>query len=393
MQFEDTKTAYALKSDKELKRALFLFKVISKKKIVRLGGELILLALRLGLPLNSLLRRTVYQQFCAGTEEQDSIKIVNELASFNVKSYMHYAAEGQKSEAGMDLNLEKIIDTLLIASENKALPFSVFKPTGLGKVLLFEKKSGGIAFTESENLAWERMLERIHKCCSVAKKNRIRLLIDAEESWLQKAIDDIALDLMKQYNKKQLLIFTTLQMYRKDRLGYLKELMDIAKNEDFKLGVKLVRGAYMEKENDRSNQRGYPSPICISKEATDLNFNAGLEEILSNLNLCELFIGTHSEQSVTRVLKFMKENKLPADDRRIWFSQLYGMADHISFNIANAGYNVIKYVPYGPLKEVIPYLIRRAEENTSVQGQTPRELELIQKERLRRRKIKGSQKK
>jgi proline dehydrogenase len=215
-------------------------------------------------------------------------------------------------------------------------------------------------------------------------------LIDAEESWLQKAIDEIALDLMRKFNvTDEPFIFNTVQMYRKDRLEYLKNLINTAEKENFQIGIKLVRGAYIEKENKRADEKNYPSPICISKEATDQNFNAGLILILKNLKQCELFLGSHSEDSTARVIQWMKENKLPNNHSRIWFSQLYGMADHISFNLAAAGYQVIKYVPYGPIKEVIPYLIRRAEENTAVQGQTPRELSLIKKELARRKKVKA----
>lgn len=213
-------------------------------------------------------------------------------------------------------------------------------------------------------------------------------MIDAEESWLQNAIDMIALELMRKYNTtKTPLIFNTTQMYRKDRLPYLESLIYTAKKEGFQIGIKLVRGAYMETEQKRALEKGYPSPICDSKNATDQNFNAALELLLSNLDQCELFLGSHNEESILKVVHWMKEKELPANYSKIWFSQLYGMADHISFNLAAAGYQVVKYLPYGPIKEVIPYLIRRAEENTSIHGQTPRELKLIKKE-LKRRKAK-----
>lgn len=392
MKFNDTKNAYMLKSDKELQKAYLLFRMISKRSWVRFGGKLTLLALRLGLPIHSLLRKTVYQQFCAGNEAQDSLKVVNQLAAFNVKSYMHYAAESQKSEEGVEQSLQQFLNAVQFSKQNKALPFVVFKPTALGKVMLFEKVSAGIQLSKEEVASWDRTKDRINKCCAMAYACQVRMLVDAEESWLQNAIDAIVLDKMRAYNQKETFIFTTLQMYRKDRLEYLNSLLELSRKEGFKLGIKLVRGAYIEKENNRAEEKGYPSPICSSKEATDDNFNLALNGILNSLDHCELFLGTHSEDSVLRVLDFMKANQLAPNDPRIWISQLFGMADHISFNLAKAGYQVVKYVPYGPLKEVIPYLIRRAEENTAVQGQTPRELELIQKERNRRKTLKAEQK-
>ena len=225
-------------------------------------------------------------------------------------------------------------------------------------------------------------------CCDLAKELNVRMLIDAEESWVQDAIDEMAESMMETYNQSEAIIFTTVQMYRKDRLPYVKELIQKAEKKSFKIGVKLVRGAYIEKENDRADELEMPSPICENKEATDQNFDAALDYILPRLERCNLFIGSHSESSILKTTQWMKENKLPNAHPTIWFSQLYGMADHISFNLASEGYQVVKYVPYGPVKDVIPYLIRRAEENTSVSGQTPRELKLI-KEELQRRRIKA----
>lgn len=388
MKFEDTKTAYSLKTDHELYKAYLLFKIFSNHFLVRIGSKLALFAIRLGLPLDGLFKKTVFYQFCAGDAEDDSIAVVNALSNLNVNSYMHFASEGQKTEQGMDDSLARVLETLTISKHNDALPFAVFKSTALGPVELFEKKTSGTALNHEETKAWDRAIERINQCCEFAKKERVRLLIDAEESWLQKAIDEIALDLMRKFNtSKEPLIYNTVQMYRKDRMEYLKELIHTARKDNFQVGIKLVRGAYIEKEKNRAHEMGYPSPICESKQATDQNFNEGLEFILTSLSQCELFLGSHSEDSTSRVIHWMKENQLANSHSRIWFSQLYGMADHISFNLAAAGYQVIKYVPYGPISEVIPYLIRRAEENTSIQGQTPRELSLIKKELTRRKKL------
>ena len=394
VRFENTKTAYKLKTDQELRKAYLLFRLFSKQLLVRFGGKLVLFLLRLRIPIKGILKNTVYQQFCAGVTENDSMELVNLLADLNVKSYIHYAAEGQLTEKGMDASLNHVLKTLTYSSANSALPFAVFKATAFGSTHLFKKKSAEIQLDKEESVAWARVLDRIRSCCEYAKSKGIRLLIDAEESWLQKTIDEIAFDIMLQYNRgEQVFIFNTVQMYRKDRLSYLDNLLEIAKKEKFKLGIKLVRGAYMEKENLRAIEKGYPSPICVSKQATDANFNAALKLILENLNHCELFLGSHSEESASKLVKWMEDQKMPPNHPKIWFSQLYGMADHISFNLAAKGYQVIKYLPYGPVKEVMPYLIRRAEENTSVGGQSPRELSLIKKELKRRRKAKFQKKK
>ena len=389
VRFENTKTAYKLKTDQELRKAYLLFRLFSKQLLVRFGGKLVLFLLCLRIPIKGILKNTVYQQFCAGATEDDSMELVDLLSDLNVKSYMHYATEGQRTEKGMDASLNHVLETLSHSSANSALPFAVFKATAFGFTHLFKKKSAEIPLDKEESAAWARVLDRIHRCCEFAKDKGVRLLIDAEESWLQKAIDEIALDMMHQYNRgEQAFIFNTVQMYRKDRLAYLENLLEIAQKEKFQLGIKLVRGAYMEKENLRAVEKGYPSPICVSKQATDENFNVALKLILENLNRCELFLGSHSEESASKVVNWMEDQKMPSNHPKIWFSQLYGMADHITFNLAAKGYQVIKYLPYGPVKEVIPYLIRRAKENTSVRGQSPRELSLIKNELKRRRKAK-----
>jgi len=388
MNFDNTEEAYRLKSNKELYRALYIYQMISNNTLVTLGSKLALLALRLKLPVAGLFKFTVFKQFCAGSHKEDSLKLVERLETLNVKSYMHFAAEGQKSEAGMDLSLEKTLETLSFSKSTQALPFTVFKATSLGAFALFEKKSKGAILNSEEKAAWERMLKRVRTCCDLAKKLNVRMLIDAEESWAQDAIDEMAENMMEMYNQNEAIIFTTVQMYRKDRLPYIKELIQKGEKKNFKIGIKLVRGAYIEKENDRADELGMPSPICESKEATDQNFDAALDYILPRLERSNLFIGSHSESSILKTTQWMKENKLQNDHHSIWFSQLYGMADHISFNLASKGYQVVKYVPYGPVKDVIPYLIRRAEENTSVSGQTPRELKLI-KEELHRRRLKA----
>ena len=386
MNFENTEHAYKLKSNSELFRALYLFKLISNQRLVAFLTKVVTLAIKFKLPISFLFKYTVFKQFCSGISEKDSIDEVNRLASYNVKSYMHYASESQKSEVGMDESLTKILDTLKFSSGKSALPFTVFKATSLGPIDLFEKVSAGIGLNYEEKNVWRRVLKRIEVCCKTARSLNVKIFIDAEESWIQSAIDDIAESMMAKFNTKKTYVFTTIQMYRIDRLAYLKKIIDKAEEKNFLIGVKLVRGAYMEKENIRAKNLGISSPICKNKKATDLNFDKALEHIIDKVHICNLFIGSHNEESIIKATKLMNKYKYKNNHPFIWFSQLYGMADHISFNLALEGYQVVKYVPFGPVKEVIPYLIRRAEENTSVSGQTPRELSLIKKE-IKRRKI------
>ena len=386
MNFENTEHAYKLKSNWELFRALYLFKLISNQRLVAFLTKVAILAIKFKLPISFLFKYTVFKQFCSGISEKDSIDEVDRLASYNVKSYMHYASESQKSEVGMDESLTKILDTLKFSSGKSALQFTVFKATSLGPIDLFEKVSAGIDLNYEEKNVWRRVLKRIEVCCKTARSLNVKIFIDAEESWIQSAIDDIAESMMAKFNTKKAYVFTTIQMYRIDRLAYLKKIIDKAEEKKFLIGVKLVRGAYMEKENIRAKNLGISSPICKNKKETDLNFDKALEHIIDKVHICNLFIGSHNEESIIKATKLMNKYKYKNNHPFIWFSQLYGMADHISFNLALEGYQVVKYVPFGPVKEVIPYLIRRAEENTSVSGQTPRELSLIKKE-IKRRKI------
>lgn len=387
MKFDNTQKAYQLKTNRDLKKAYYLFLLFSSEKLVSIGSSITRLIFRMKLPVSYIFKITFFSQFCAGLNKKESLKAVNLLKSYKILSYLHYAVEAVKTEKGMEISKNNTLETLSFSKENKALPFSVFKATSLGPINLFKKKSSGIALTDSEKNEWKRIELRIDTCCAAAKKIGVKMLIDAEESWIQPAIDEIAESLMEKYNKKTPVIYTTLQMYRKDRMIYMKNLYDKATKQDFKVGIKLVRGAYIEKENLKAYELGKPSPICESKELTDQNFNNGLDYMLSKLNIGSLFMGSHNEQSILRVTEWMSKNKISKNHPHIWFSQLYGMADHISFNLASSGYQVVKYVPYGPVNEVIPYLIRRAEENTSITGQTPRELSLIKKELERRARV------
>jgi len=278
-----------------------------------------------------------------------------------------------------------VIKIIQFADEKAAMPIAVFKPTGLGRFYLYEKKGNGEVFTNDEQEEWNRVVERYHKICKIAKEKDVEVLIDGEESWMQDAADDLVETMMCEYNKEVPIVYNTLQTYRWDRLPYLKELHKRAKTKGFKIGMKIVRGAYMEKERSRAEEKSYKSPICSTKELTDSNFNEALTYILDNIEDISLFIGTHNEDSSYLAMDLMNKKGIAISDNRVWFGQLYGMSDHISFNLAELGYNVAKYLPFGPVKDVMPYLIRRAEENTSVAGQTSRELNLLKQEKKRRK--------
>ena len=265
------------------------------------------------------------------------------------------------------------------------MPIAVFKPTGFGRFYLYEKKGRGDVFSTEEEKEWNRVVQRFHKACALAKEKDVEVLIDGEESWMQDAADDLVEEMMRIYNKETTIVYNTLQTYRWDRLEYLKELHTRAKRNGFNIGMKIVRGAYMEKERERAKLHGYDSPICKDKATTDTNFNNTLTYILDHIEDIALFVGTHNEDSSYLAMKLMEEKNIAASDNRVWFGQLYGMSDHISYNLASHGYNVAKYLPFGPVKDVMPYLIRRAEENTSVAGQTSRELNLLKQEKRRRK--------
>ncbi len=383
--FDNTQIAFALKSDTELDRAYFLFKLIANQPLVRIGTAVTNFAIKAHLPVEGLIRATVFDHFCGGINEQDCLKVVDSLDTKGVSSVLDYSVEGKEAEDQFDAALEMTLKTIRFAEERDAIPFAVFKPTGLGRFALYQKTGEGKAFTDNEKAEWERVKNRFETVCKMAHDKDVALLIDAEESWMQDAADDLVLEMMKKYNREKIIVFNTLQLYRHDRIEYLKKIHAVAKAENFYIGMKLVRGAYMEKENDRAKEKGYPTPICANKEATDRNYNGGVDYMLDNIDMMSIFAGTHNEESTYRLMKMMKERNISNTDNRIWFGQLFGMSDNISFNLAAHGYNVAKYLPFGPVRDVMPYLIRRAEENTSVAGQTNRELNLLKTERKRRK--------
>ncbi|WP_396209062.1 proline dehydrogenase family protein [Flavobacterium sp.] len=383
--FDNTQVAFSLKSDTELKRAYFLFKMIGSQPLVKIGTAVTHFALKAHLPVEGLIRATVFDHFCGGVNEVDCLKVVDKMFTKGVSSVLDYSVEGKEEEAQFDAALAMTLKTITFAKEREAIPFAVFKPTGFGRIDLYEKVGEKTNLTVAEEAEWQRIITRFDTACKAAFENDVFLLIDAEESWMQDAADAIVTDMMRTYNKQKAIVFNTLQMYRWDRLDYLKQLHELAKTEGFHIGMKLVRGAYMEKENDRAAAKGLQSPICVSKDATDINYNAAVLYMVEHLNQMAIFAGTHNEESSYKLMQLLNENGIAKDDKRIFFGQLLGMSDNISFNLAAHNYNVAKYLPFGPVRDVMPYLIRRAEENTSVAGQTSRELTLIEKEKKRRK--------
>jgi proline dehydrogenase len=383
--FNNTKVAFSLKTDTELDRAYFLFKMIDNEPLVRIGTAVTNFALKAHLPVEGLIRATVFDHFCGGTTEDDCLSVVDKMYTKGVSSVLDYSVEGKEEEEQFDAALEMTLKTIEFAKEKLAIPFAVFKPTGFGRFYLYEKIGKKQSLTVEEQKEWNRVVERFDIVCKAAYEKDVALLIDGEESWMQDAADAVVTDMMRKYNKEKAIVFNTLQLYRHDRLDYLKSLHEIAKSEGFYIGMKLVRGAYMEKENKRAEEKGYPTPICESKEATDINYDTTVIYMMENLDRMSIFAGTHNELSSYKLIELMETKGVLKNDSRIWFGQLYGMSDNISYNLAENGYNVAKYLPFGPVRDVMPYLIRRAEENTSVAGQTSRELNLLKTERDRRK--------
>lgn len=383
--FDNTETAFKLKSDSELERAYFLFKMIQSQPMVRIGTAVTNFALKAYLPVEGLIRSTVFDHFCGGVSEDDCLPNIEKMyEQGNVHSILDYSVEGKEDEAQFDDALKMTLKTIDFAEEKQSIPYAVFKPTGFGRFALYQKLTEGKELTSEEKVEWDRVVERFHTVCKAAKAKDVPLLIDAEESWMQDAADDLIEELMEIYNKEKAIVFNTLQMYRHDRMEYLRNLHQRAHQKGYHIGMKVVRGAYMEKERERAKENGYESPICVDKQATDDNYNEAVRYMMDHKNMA-IFAGTHNEDSSYLLMDLAKEHNISANDKRMWFGQLYGMSDHISFNLAKEGYNVAKYVPFGPVRDVMPYLIRRAEENTSVAGQTSRELNLLKTEKARRK--------
>ena len=383
--FDDTQIAFKMKKNFHLYNAVFLFNIITRKLLVTVFTNLTLFMLKMNLPIKWILKRTIYRHFCGGVDLVECKQIINRMYCMSVHSILDYSVEGQKNEASFERSCKKKKDIIDSVSKNKAIPFAVFKPTSIGRYDLFKLVSSEKKLNPIQQNEWFKVVSRFHNICNHAMKMNIKILIDAEEFEVQKAIDDLSVEMMTKYNKHGVIVYNTIQLYRWDRLNYLKNLLNKYSKSNFYLGFKLVRGAYMEKERMLAKKGNYKSPICLTKSDTDKNFDKAVELMFQNLNKIDFFVATHNENSNYKVIELMKENGLRNSTNKIWFAQLYGMSDNITFNLAKNGYNVAKILPFGPVENLVPYLIRRAQENSSFEGQSNRELNLLRKELLRRK--------
>ena len=387
--FNDTKIAFAEKSTAQLEKAKWMFTAIKYPSLTNVGINVLNFTIKNNFPLvTDLVKTTLFEQFCGGETREQSMKVVDKMFTHHVGSIFDYAIEGKEEEAAFDITCEEIKENIKFAIGNPAIPFVVFKPTGFGRLDLYADVSAGKELTSSEKEEWQRVRNRYEEVCKMAYENKVILMIDAEESWMQDAVDHLVNEMMEKYNQEKAYIWNTIQMYRTGRLEYMAQDLERAKSKNYFLGYKFVRGAYMEKERERAAEKNYPDPIQPTKEATDDNYNAAVDFVLENLDRVAAFFGTHNEKSTELAIDKMKTLGLAHDDERLHFGQLYGMSDNITYWLGENKYNACKYLPYGPVKDVVPYLTRRAQENTSVAGQTGRELSLIQKELERRRKEK-----
>ena len=388
LSFDNTQVAFSPKSDAELFRAYILFSTMNKPWLVGMGTKMIRAGLSMKLPIKGLIKPTLFGQFCGGESIEDCEPTIQKLEGYGVGTILDYSVEGASSEKGFEETAEELLATIRKSKGREGIPFCVFKVTGIAPTPVLEKVHAGAGLTGEEANAWNRVQERVDQLCRTAYDQDVRIFIDAEESWIQDTIDELAERMMRQYNQEKAIVYNTYQLYLKSKLPQLKADYEKALEEGYFLGAKLVRGAYMEKERERARVKGYESPVQPDKEATDRDFNAAMEFCLPRHERIAVCAGTHNEESSLLLARLMEEAGIPQDSPSFFFAQLYGMSDHISYNLANAGYNVAKYVPYGPVASVMPYLFRRADENTSISGQSSREFRLIEEE-VKRRKFRG----
>ncbi|MBT5402795.1 MAG: proline dehydrogenase [Crocinitomicaceae bacterium] len=384
ISFDDTETAFKSKTDAELNRAYKLFKLVGSNTLVSFGKWATNVALLLKLPIKGPVKATIFKQFCGGETIAECDPTIHNLWRFGIGTILDYSVEGKESEADFERTCSEILRTVQRSDQEESIPFSVFKVTGITTFSLLEKLSSNQPLSAEEEKKYDQFYNRIDRICAAAFNANTPVFIDAEESWIQEAIDTVCATMMEKYNKKSAIVYNTIQLYRWDRLAYIKKLHNQSRQESYFLGLKLVRGAYMEKERERAKEQNYPSPIQKDKQAADQDYDDALKYCIENINTIAFCAGTHNERSTLYLTELMKQNGVEKNNAHIYFAQLLGMSDHISYNLSNAGYNVAKYVPYGPVNDVLPYLLRRADENTSVAGQTSRELALIMKERKRR---------
>src|SRR5665213_1314316 len=387
LSFENTEIAFAGRSKQDLNRAYWLFKFLNNNSFVRIGSSLTNWALKYNLPIEGMIRKTVYKQFCGGENMSECQDTINLLSKYNIGTILDYSSEGHDDAEAFEFTQKEILSTIYRASLDKRIAFCVFKPTGLMRFGLLEKADAKKQLTKVEQNELKAARARVDLICHMCNEKSVSLFVDAEEAWIQDTIDDMILEMMRAYNKEKVIVYNTLQMYRTDRLGYLYKLAEDARKNGYKIELKLVRGAYLEKERERALKMGYPSPLHTSKEATDRDYDAAVRFCLENIDIISVCAGTHNEKSSMLMAEYIIEHNISRNHPHLHFSQLLGMSDHISFNLASAGFNVSKYVPYGPIEAVIPYLIRRAQENTAVAGQMGREFQFIVKEKERRKSI------
>ena len=384
--FDNTQIAFADKTTPQLKKAYWMFKAIEQPALTNVGISILNFTVKSNFPfVTDIVKNTLFEQFCGGVTREESMKVVKQMFKHHIGSIFDYAIEGKEEEATFDHTCEEIKQNIKFAEGNPAIPFVVFKPTGFGRLDLYAEVQAGKELTSSEKEEWNRVVNRYEEVCKMAHEKNVVIMIDAEETWIQDAVDKLVNEMKSKYNREKAIVWNTIQMYRTGRLEYLAKDLERAKEKNYFLGYKFVRGAYMEKERNRAQEMNYPDPIQPTKQATDDNFNAAIDFVMKNLDKVSAFFGTHNEKSTELVMDKMREQNLPNDFDHIHFGQLYGMSDNITYYLGAKKYNAAKYLPYGPVKDVVPYLTRRAQENTSVAGQTGRELGLIEKE-LKRRK-------
>jgi len=391
LNFDDTSIAFAHQSNNKLRKTYLIFALMNQNWVVKIGTFFIKLAIKLGLPIKLLIKNTIFAQFCGGESIATCQKTIESLAKSKVGTILDYSVEGEDNEKDFEATTDEILKTIhKAAKQRKDIPFSVFKVSGIGSVELLEKvQEHPDSVSDEEKNAFERVRNRVDKLCAAAAAADVRIFLDAEESWIQDVIDDLSYEMMKKYNiSGKTIVYNTFQLYRWESLQHLTDACEVAEKEGYKVGAKLVRGAYIEKERRRAAEYEYKDPIHANKHDTDVDFNKAIHFSIDNLAILSICLGTHNEESCLLCADLMKEKGIKNDDERIWFAQLLGMSDNISYNLANAGYNVAKYVPYGPVEAVMPYLFRRAEENTSIAGQSSREFLLIKKEKERRKALK-----
>ena len=400
ISFDNTEFAFEYKTNKQLKKARFLFSSMAKLWLVKPGIKLTPWAIKMGLPVNGIIRKTIFTQFVGGETLEETATVAKKLGAYNVQVILDYGVEGKEGEENFDHACDEFIRVINYASTQPNIPFMSVKVTGFARFALLERMDTLMHTAEgtlmkrylkaadqlstAEKKEWHKVRYRVLQVCEAAEAKNVGVFIDAEESWIQEPVDALTLLMMDMFNKDRIVVYNTLQLYRHDRLQFLKDCYEAAVERNFILGAKLVRGAYMEKERKRAAEKNYPSPIQPNKESTDRDYNAAIEFCIENIDRIGLIVASHNEFSNLYATKLLQQKKLPLNHPHVHWSQLYGMSDNITFNLAHAGCSVSKYLPFGPIKEVIPYLMRRAQENTSVKGQTGRELSLIKKELERR---------